>query len=295
MPHPIRPLLATLAVLAGLLSAPGAARAAQSYDACEGRFIESLPATINTQGVWCLRKDLATGITSGAAITIATNNVTIDCNDFKIGGLAAGAGSQTRGIYAENRFNATIRHCNIRGFHAGIYIFGTNPAKTAGHVIENNRIENNLYYGAHIEGDGSVVEHNSFIDTGGSSVNKGAAVALSTMYDVDVIDNLVSNVAALDSGGLASAYGMQVMSGSGSVVGNRVRGLAVLGAGNATALLVYNTASERTNVHGNDFVGPGLGVGVYCYSAMAVTHGNTLGGFAVPLSTCTDRGNHVGP
>jgi hypothetical protein len=45
---------------------------------------------IGKQGVWCLRKDQSTANTSGSAITINTNNVTVDCNDFKIGELAAG-------------------------------------------------------------------------------------------------------------------------------------------------------------------------------------------------------------
>ena len=147
MHHPIRLPLVTLLVLAGLLSAPGAALAAQSYDACEGRFIDSLPATITTQGVWCFRKDLSTAITSGGAITIATNNVTIDCNDFKLGGLAAGAATAARGIQASDKLNATIRNCNVRGFYAGVYIDGTARAKTAGHVIENNRFASNTHYG----------------------------------------------------------------------------------------------------------------------------------------------------
>ena len=37
------------------------ASAAESYDGCSG-FITVLPATIDTQGVWCLKQDLATAI-----------------------------------------------------------------------------------------------------------------------------------------------------------------------------------------------------------------------------------------
>src|SRR5690606_9034000 len=91
--NPMHRLLAVL-LLAGLLAIPSPARAAESYDSCAG-YIDSLPATISQQGVWCLRKNLSTNISTGHAITIAANNVTIDCNDFKIGGLAAGNGSLT--------------------------------------------------------------------------------------------------------------------------------------------------------------------------------------------------------
>ena len=76
-------IVVVLMVSAASLIAPispvaTSAYAAQSYDSCAG-FIDSLPATITTQGTWCLRGDLATSVTSGNAITIATNNVTIDC------------------------------------------------------------------------------------------------------------------------------------------------------------------------------------------------------------------------
>src|SRR5262245_20959189 len=84
----MRRLLAAL--LLSLFVLP--AVAAESYDACAG-FIDTVPTTISTQGVWCLRKDLATAVSNGAAISIEANNVTIDCNGFKLGGLAAGPGS----------------------------------------------------------------------------------------------------------------------------------------------------------------------------------------------------------
>ena len=142
-----RHLFAAALVLGSLCLLPGNARAAQSYDNCAG-FIDSLPATISTQGVWCLRKDLATSMTSGNAINITTNNVTIDCNDFKIGGLGAGNASTTSGIYANNRQNVTVRHCNVRGFHYGIIFNGG-----AGHLVEDNRLDNSLYRGIYVSGD----------------------------------------------------------------------------------------------------------------------------------------------
>ena len=103
-----------------VLAAPSPASAGESYDNCSG-FIDSIPATITTQGVWCLRGDLSTAVGSGNAISVATNNVTIDCNQFKLGGLAAGPTSQAYGIFSE-RANTTVRNCNVRGFYAGIYV-----------------------------------------------------------------------------------------------------------------------------------------------------------------------------
>ena len=291
---PIRPVLAMLAVFGCLLTIPGAARAAQSYDACQGRFIDSLPVTISSQGVWCLRKDVSTGITVGAAILIATNNVTIDCNDFKIGGLSAGLNTFAVGIRAQDRLNATVRNCNIRGFHSGVWIEGS-QALSAGHVIENSRFSSNTHYGIFLVGDDSVIEHNKVLDTGGSTSDPGGAVGINAVYNVDVLDNLISNLAPVpNGGGNAGSYGIQTMYGAGSVAGNRVRGLSSVGTGSVAGIFVYNTGGQRTSVHDNDLVGFGPGSGVDCFSAMALVHGNTIGGFASPVSTCSDGGNHLG-
>src|SRR5687768_721081 len=97
-------LSAAVLVLLALCTSAPAARAGESYDNCTGT-IDALPATITTQGVWCLRGDLSTSLASGIAITVETNNVTIDCNDFKLGGLAAGTATQTVGIYASGKQN----------------------------------------------------------------------------------------------------------------------------------------------------------------------------------------------
>src|SRR5690606_27240382 len=57
-------VLAAATALGNLCFLPGTVHAAQSYDSCTG-FIESVPTTITTQGVWCFRKDLSTSVTSG--------------------------------------------------------------------------------------------------------------------------------------------------------------------------------------------------------------------------------------
>ena len=52
--------------------------------------INTLPYVINIQGIYCLKGDLATNMTSGNAVTVNTNNVVIDLNGHKLGGQAAG-------------------------------------------------------------------------------------------------------------------------------------------------------------------------------------------------------------
>src|SRR4249920_3461142 len=88
-----------LLTLAMLFGAPRAAHAAESYDNCTG-YINSLPAVISTGGIWCLKHDLSTAIDGDAIHINGTNDITIDCNNFKIGGLAAGIGTNATGIWA---------------------------------------------------------------------------------------------------------------------------------------------------------------------------------------------------
>ena len=117
--HIFRFLFIAIATLAAFAGASGPAAAAESYDSCFG-FIDALPATITTQGTWCLRQNLDTSATTGNMIEIQTNNVTIDCNGFRMRGSGGGASTTATGIFANGRLNLVIRRCTIRGFSLGI-------------------------------------------------------------------------------------------------------------------------------------------------------------------------------
>ena len=282
----IRYLCAALLLLASLFAAPTPARA-ETFNTCAG-FIDTVPATITTQGTWCLRHDVTTAITTGNAITIATNNVTIDCNDFKLGGLQAGVGTTAIGIYATDRLNVTVRHCGIRGFYYGINLTGTG----GGHLVEDNRFDGNTRYGLFVIGDGSLVQRNRVNTTGGSTATPGEAYGIFTQYGVDVMSNSVDGVAPAANGGNGSAYGIYTDSNvSGSLIGNRVRGLAPVG-GNGFGYGILNAFSARISLRGNDIVGPGF-VPIYCGSAAGSAKDNIMNGFTAGLSNCTDDGGNV--
>jgi len=275
-------------LLAILLSAPFAAQAAESYDNCTG-YITSVPATISTQGTWCLKQDLATNIASGAAITINTNNVTIDCNDFKIGGLAAGVGTATYGIFAQDRLNATIRHCNIRGFYVGVFF---NGASGGGHSIEDNRFDGNTRFGMLIEGDGSVIRRNRIFDTGGTT-GLANVFGIYSQFSVDILDNTISDVVATTgSDGAASGIYTDFNAG-GRISGNGVSGLMKDGAG--VEYGIYNINSDRVSLRGNYVVGTVStgSVGIGCTSSHDGARDNEITGFVTAVATCTDGGGNT--
>ena len=251
---------AGLALLTAMLL-PQAARAAESYDNCTG-FIASIPAVIDTQGVWCLNQNLSTAAGLGIAVSIEVNNVTIDCNDFKIGGLAGGDGTLMVGVKAVDRRNVVIRNCTIRGFAAGIDLSG------GGHLVEDNRLDYSLRYGIVIRGDNNLIRRNSVLDTIGLP---GGSFATAIDAEGDIIDNTVAGVVATGS---ASASGIMAATGSGHLVrDNRVRGLVPAGAGNVTGIHAG---------HDNAVIGNRL-------SATPVTSGYGIDGNGATSTFCADN------
>jgi len=279
--------LAALNFLAAGLAAPHTAQA-ETFSTCSG-FIVSLPTVISTQGTWCLKQDLATAVASGSAITINTNNVTIDCNNFKLGGLAAGLGTSARGIYAQDRLNATVRHCNIRGFETGIYFGGTT---SGGHVIEDNAFDGNTYGAMYIQGDGSLVQRNRVFDTGGATTGPQDTTPIWTVDSVDIFDNTVANV--FTSGASASAYGIYTDANkSGRIIGNGVRG--VVASVGSVAYGIRSANSDRVTLRDNDVVGDAtaLSKGLRCTSTNGRARDNVVSGFGTGIDTCSNDGGNV--
>jgi hypothetical protein len=284
-------ILGLLVFLVAFIFAP-AGHAAESYDNCAGT-IASLPTTITTQGVWCMKQDLATAITSGNAITVNTNNVTIDCNGFKLGGLSAGAATTARGIFTTGHVNLTVRHCNIRGFYVGAYLTGTG---SGGHLIEDNRFDGNTYYGMIVEGDSSVIRRNLVFNTGGTTAGVFDATGIDAGMSVDVIGNTVVGVTG-SSGGNGNAFGIYSSGLSASTIqGNSVRALVPSGTGHAFG--IRNVGSDRLSIRDNELTGDaGNGsVGLYCANGNGRAIGNDISLFATAISACTNvRDNDTSP
>ena len=273
-------LLAAALVLGSLCFLPGTTHAAQSYDSCTG-FIDSVPTTISKAGVWCLRKDLSTNVSSGAAITIAANNVTIDCNDFKLGGLAAGNGSKAKGVHADTRQNVVVRHCSVRGFSVGINLYGG-----AGHLVEDNRLDNNLEGGIYIVASSTLVQRNRVYDTGGAPET---TFTYGIYVMADVIDNTVEGVFAATANGFA--YGI-VLSDPGTLArNNHVSGLVPAGTGKAFGVF---SSVEGMTLDGNQIISTAAVTGAGISGVKSACRNNFVSGFSTAAASCLDVGGNVG-
>lgn len=252
----LRALFISIAVLASSGGASGPAAAAESYDSCVG-FIDALPAAITTQGTWCLRQDLDSSASSGHMIEIQTNNVTIDCNGFRIRGSGGGANTTAAGIYASGRLNLAIRHCTIRGFQAGIDLDGASDT-----IVESNLVDQSRLVGIEVTGTGSVVRRNNVTNTVSSSASGQGYGIFATG---DVIDNVVDGVFGADSLVNFTATGIRSPTNTGNfgivIQGNRIRNLTPKGTGQAVGIYSIGLGvAVRDNAIGQDSLTTGFGV-----------------------------------
>lgn len=262
-------LFLLVACLAVAMLLPGVARAADGLDSCAG-FIDALPKTIRTPGVWCLRKNLATDIAQGKAITIASDGVTLDCNGFGIDGSAVGLGTRTMGVYAIDRRDLAIRHCRVSGFYFGILLEGNGR----NNLVEDSLVEHSPFKGAYMSGLNNRFLRNRVLDTGGSPGNVGVAIEVSG----DIIDNVVDGVRTP----LHDLFVIGISGGGadgGIVRRNRVRGLDPLD-GSATAIQVFCSIVIDNDVEATQ---PTEGVGIY---GARVSRDNKVRNFATAYQSC---------
>ena len=276
---------AALALAAACLWAMPA-RAGQSYDNCTGT-IDTLPAIISTQGTWCLKQNLTTSMNTGNAITIEGNNITIDCNDFKIGGLQAGLSTNANGIYAFERLNVTVRNCGIRGFRDAIWL---NGAATFGALIEDNRFDNNTTSAIKIYGGGHLIRANRIVDTGGRpAATQTNAITLQADQSV-VSDNVIVGITATAVGG--DVVGIGAYGDANDISRHFISGLVVDLTGDGLGIITG--AATGSTITGNRVVSPvemtssaiGAGAGNVCQNNLAT-------GFTGAIGACHDAGGNV--
>jgi parallel beta-helix repeat protein len=222
--------------------------AASSSSGCVA--ITFVPVVINAAGVYCFTGNLSTASTTGSAIFISADNVTIDMNGWTLDGLGGGTATLAMGISSFNSSNITIRNGTIQGFYHGIYLNGEQPySDHGGHLIEEIRADTNRFSGIIIEGSESIIRRNQVINTGGSTVEQ--AVSSTGIFlkgpGMHVLNNGINNTTS--SGGSISA-GLVFDGGFGSVAdSNRISYVYSSLTGNALGIYLIN--SNHVLVKGN--------------------------------------------
>jgi hypothetical protein len=278
--------------LAAFAGGGSGASAASSYASCTG-FIDAVPMTILTPGTWCLRRHLAANMTSGNAIDVQTNNVTIDCNGFVLDNSSADPGAAAIGVLSFGYSAITVRNCIIQGFPYGINVFGGSPPR-GGYVIEKNRLLKSLL-GIVVEGYGSVIRDNIVVNSHGG----GSVLGIIARGGVDVIDNVVDGLfgdtalARFRTTGIYytdSDYNPDIGS---QIRGNRVRNLTEKGNLGAVGI---DVSGHAVSVHDNIFAQaiPTSGIGVECRFGDGRLRDNIIKNYSIGMDAdCADDGGNV--
>jgi hypothetical protein len=184
--------------------------------------ITSLPAVISAQGVYCLTGNVGTGITSGNAIEITANNVTIDLNGWKVGGQSAGLGTLAAGIYS-HMDNVAIKNGIVRGFFVGINLSGR------GAVVEDILADQNTVVGISVQGLGAFVRCNRVIDTGHSTFTDEPAHGVFVSGEGSLVEN--NFISGLTATGKGHEWGIYVSAKNCTLRGNVISDAAKPTAG----------------------------------------------------------------
>jgi hypothetical protein len=281
---------ALLLAACGLAAAPAAH--AETFSTCT-QFINTLPATLSSTGVYCLAKDVATAVTTGAAITVAANNVTLDCNGYKIGGIGAGPATEAIGILVDggaglgSRGNFLLRNCSVRGFHTGLWVRSA-PSL----VVEDNRFEQSRSSAVQlVYPPGFVLRRNLITDTGGPGVHHAV---IASGDGGDIVDNIIRNTFSSDNLSVAGIEGGNCRGCN--VTGNRVLGLAGASAtGMRFAASGIHAAELR--IVGNTVTRlDGTGIHGYGIQANGLCKDNTISGtFDDPVGCSAELDNLANP
>ncbi len=110
--------------------------------------ITSIPATITTQGIYCLTGNLSGNLATGNAITINTNNVTIDLNGYKLGNRISDvtSSSNTYGIYILNSTNFTVSENRIAGVPGSGILYNASTGIYMNNTVSGSVAAYNAYH-----------------------------------------------------------------------------------------------------------------------------------------------------
>jgi nitrous oxidase accessory protein NosD len=248
--------------------------------------ITSVPYVISSSGVYCLVSDIVTAMTSGNAIEIQSNSVTIDLNGHKLGGAAAGLATQAIGIYALNRSNTTIMNGTIRGFQRGVYLqdASNNWSNSSGSVVKDLRVDLSTNAGIIVEGRGNVIKDNFITNTGGSTVSLHAFSVLSKGAGARVINNDIVGTATTVL--YNDAKGISVYWGKGAIIENNRVTNTTSPTGTAYGIHVEESGASSViaNHVSNDEIAQ-YAVGIFVGGANSNVRDNTISNVQYGLYT----------
>jgi hypothetical protein len=173
-----------------------AAIALMAHQASAQTVIYALPFVISTAGNYILEGNLTLppGTAAQNAITVNTNNVTIDLGGFEISQTASPSTSIDFGIFAMNRANITVKNGTIVGFNEGIVLEYTSGLNiNYNHVIDGVRFLNEQLFAIVLHHATNCLVQNCAIADTGYGAKGNVVSALGTGIDVSLTSQGAGN------------------------------------------------------------------------------------------------------
>jgi len=126
--------------------------------------ITAVPATLSSNGRYCLTQDVSMGGTSGAAITIDADAVALDLQGHTVRGSGA-ANVSTVGINVAGHKYFDIGNGSIAGFSRGVAVVADGATRSRAGAVHDLDVHRSFLYGLLIDCDGCSVRDNAVTDT----------------------------------------------------------------------------------------------------------------------------------
>jgi hypothetical protein len=284
-------LMLCLLLVGGSLALPEDAHAASCVA------ITSLPATIPAGGVYCLVGNQTVAMTSGNAITIAADNVVLDCVDQTIDNTSTAPNGNAVGIYLGGRKHVEVRNCRITGgFATGIQAYQNNAAANTNAYLRftDNYIAGPFWYGIYAYGSAIEIERNRIYDIGGrGSFAMGIRIGGSNLAGQSRFFLLRENLVAGTASPVNNAYGIYSDNTNAAIIlNNAVSGTtAVSTSFNSYGVRVASGTYNR--ITDNHIVGSGGAndVGIQSASGTDACHDNYLRNATTTIGCNDSLGN----
>jgi parallel beta-helix repeat protein len=152
-----------------------------------GQFtISSVPLTISVPGTYTVRNNLAYTATSGNAITVNSDDVTIDFNGYY---LSCPVFGNTKGIYVKDVAEVSVIGGKIVGFQVGCWFEGSaGSSLNFGQLVDGVRFRGNSFAVYFIGSKDSVVKNCQFY-------NSSTAIAFIGSEGNRAVGNTISHAA----------------------------------------------------------------------------------------------------
>jgi hypothetical protein len=184
--------------------------------------IAAVPFTITSAGSYCLASSMTTNITTGAAIEVAADDVTLDLGGFTLEGIGGGR-SLANGIHSMNRRAIVVRNGTVKGFLIGILIDADSVVASRDHIVEKVTVRDCYYEGIQMEGSAMILRDSVVKDIGGPTGHhpNGVEVCANGMFgSIEAYNNVIDNV--FGTSAEQSPDGMMLECVNSIAIGNRI-------------------------------------------------------------------------